>query len=314
MAPNSQYKIITITGHTACGKTKLAAHLCYHINGEIISADSRQVYKFLNIGTGKDYEDYFVNNVKINYHLIDICYPGEQYNVFKFKKDFFNALLEINSKNKKAVLCGGTGLYIEAVLRNYPLIEVPPNQELRSKLAALSLNELIDLLKQYNKTHNISEILKKQNKERAIKLIEIAEYYKKNNVINDNYPPIESINFVLFLPPEERRKKIKERLINRINNGLIAEVEELIKLGISKETLLNYGLEYKYVTLYLSGELTYDVFFEKLYTAICQFAKRQMTYFRGMEKRGIKLIWINAIEGFDKNLNYILELSKNFLQ
>lgn len=305
------HKIISIFGPTACGKTKLAAHVCYHINGEIISADSRQVYKKMNIGTGKDYNDYNVNGVKIKYHLIDIVNPGEKYNLFRFKKDFYNSLKSIISENKFPVLCGGTGLYIEAILRNYTLVEVPPNYELRKKLESLSLDELTEILKSYKKLHNKTDV---DTKKRAIRAIEIAEFYKRNEITTDNYPEIQSLNFCLYLDADKRREAIKKRLDERLKNGMIDEVKSLLDEGIPPEDLIYYGLEYKYITEYLLNKYSYEEFYEKLKTAICQFSKRQMTYFRGMERRGIKIIWLNAEDGIDHNLNNILNIYYNWLK
>ncbi|MCX7953642.1 MAG: tRNA (adenosine(37)-N6)-dimethylallyltransferase MiaA [Bacteroidales bacterium] len=306
-----EYRIISIFGPTACGKTKLAANVCYHINGEIISADSRQVYKKMNLGTGKDYDDYVVNNVKVNYHLIDIIEPGEKYNLFRFKKDFYISLQKIVSENKIPVLCGGTGLYIEAILRNYPLIEVPPNYELREKLEQLSLDELTEILKSYKNLHNKTDI---DTKKRAIRAIEIAEYYKANKVKCDDYPPVNSLNFCLYLESSKRREAIIKRLDERLKKGMIEEVKNLLNEGVLPDDLIYYGLEYKYITEYLLNKYTYQQFYEKLKTAICQFSKRQMTYFRGMERRGIKITWLNADDGIEYNLNKILKIYEDWIK
>lgn len=295
--------IITILGPTACGKTKLAVRVAYELNSEIISADSRQVYIGMDIGTGKDLNEYELNGVRIPYHLIDIVKAGEKYNVFEFKRDFYRAYSEIISRAKTPILCGGSGMYIEAILRNYELIEVPENKELREKLADYSLEQLTEILKQYKHLHNKTDV---DNKKRAIRAIEIAEYYKQHEVATLNYPMLQSLTFGVDVPREIRRTRITERLKGRIKEGMIEEVQRLLNDGISPDDLVYYGLEYKYITEFLLGKYNYDEFFSKLEIAIHQFAKRQMTYFRGMERRGVPIIWLDGTKSTEENAAVII--------
>lgn len=301
--------LISIIGPTACGKTKLAVRVAYELNAEIISADSRQVYIGMDIGTGKDLNDYSINGVSIPYHLIDIVKPGYKYNVFEFKRDFYKTYYAILSRDKIPILCGGSGMYIEAILRNYELIEVPENQELRKKLASYSLEQLTELLKQYKRLHNKTDV---DNKKRAIRAIEIAEYYKQHEVASMNYPSLQSLTFGIDVPREIRRARITERLKSRIKEGMIEEVQHLLNTGISPDDLVYYGLEYKYVTEFLLGKYNYDEFFSKLEIAIHQFAKRQMTYFKGMERRGVNIIWLDGTQSIDYNALKIVQLFNSF--
>lgn len=302
---SSNYDLITILGPTACGKTRLAVALCYYIDGEVISADSRQVYRGMDLGTGKDLSDYVYKNKKIPYHLIDIIDAGKKYHVFQYKQDFYKAYNDILNRNKKVVLCGGSGMYIEAILRNYELIEVPENIELRKKLESYTLEELTTILKTYKKLHNKTDV---DTKKRAIRAIEIAEYYKTHNIQSQSNNQLRSLTIGLTLEREKRREKISLRLKHRLQNGMIDEVKQLLDSGISPEDLIYYGLEYKYITEYLQGKYTYEEFYKKLEIAIHQFAKRQMTYFRGMERRGIKIYWLNAEDSIEVNLQKILSL------
>jgi len=299
------FDIITILGPTACGKTKLATHLCYHIGGEIISADSRQVYKQMDLGTGKDLNEYIVNGKNIPYHLINILEPGEKYHVFRYKQDFFAAYEIIKQHHAIPVLCGGSGMYIEAILRNYNLLEVPENTDLRKKLEKYTLEELTQILAQYKKLHNKTDV---DTKKRAIRAIEIEEYYRQNDYKSNTYPTLNSLTIGLEIDREIRRKKITQRLKQRIDEGMIDEVRNLLHQGISANDLIYYGLEYKYITEYLLGYYSFDTFFTKLETAIHQFAKRQMTYFRGMQRRGITIHWLNASDDIQKNISKIIEL------
>lgn len=308
----SNYDIITILGPTACGKTKIASHLAYTISGEVISGDSRQVYKEMDIGTGKDLNEYVVKNTHIPYHLINICNAGEKYNVFQFKRDFFNACNQIKSKNKVPILCGGSGMYIEAILRNYELLEVPENIELRKQLSNYTLDDLKKILQQYKALHNKTDV---DNKKRAIRAIEIAEYYKNNSVSNEEFPTLKSLTIGIDIPREVRRERISLRLKERIKQGMIEEVKNLLNKGIKPDDLIYYGLEYKYITEYLLGKYQYEEFYIKLETAIHQFAKRQMTYFRGMERRGVNIIWIDGLNTTEEIVSHILKLfiSKNIV-
>ncbi|GAB4450546.1 MAG: tRNA (adenosine(37)-N6)-dimethylallyltransferase MiaA [Bacteroidales bacterium] len=298
------YDIITILGPTACGKTKLAAELCYQINGEIISADSRQVYKEMDIGTGKDLADFIVNGKPIPYHLINIVEPGQKYHVFQYKKDFYKAFEQVKQNQSVPILCGGSGMYLEAVLRNYNLLEVPENKELREELEKYSLEELTQRLSQYKRMHNKTDV---DTKKRAIRAIEIEEYYRKQPIFKSQNREINSLTFGLEIDRDLRREKISKRLKNRIDHGMIDEVQQLLNQGIASDDLIYYGLEYKYVTEYILGKYSFDEFFKRLETAIHQFAKRQMTYFRGMERRGIKINWLNAKNGIQENIKIIIE-------
>lgn len=304
-----KYDIITILGCTATGKTKLAANLAAIIDGEIISADSRQVYKNMDIGTGKDLNDYIIDlpfNIKksIDYHLINIVEPGYEYNVFEFKRDFDNAYNLIKSKNKTPILCGGTGLYIEAVLSNYNLTEVHENIELRNELALKNTDDLIRILSKYRKLHNSTDIIEHK---RLIRAIEIEKYYSENNYTKPNCYYLKSIIFGINMERDLVKQKITKRLNDRLNEGMIDEVRKLIESGVSSEKLKFYGLEYKYITQYILKEISYNQMFTLLNTAIHQFSKRQMTWFRRMEKKGFKIIWIDGNLTMDEKINSIKE-------
>ena len=285
------YNLITITGATAGGKTAVASHLAKELQTEIISADSRQVYRGMDIGTGKDLDDYVVDGKLIPYHLIDIVDAGYKYNVFEFQKDFFRVYSEMISRNKLPILCGGTGMYIEAVLKNYELIQVPVNETLRKQLDGLNIEELDKILQSYKKPHNKSDL---DTTKRAVRAIEIQEYYLKNQLVQTENPKINSLNIGIMFDRDIRRQRITERLKQRLENGLIEEVEKLLSQGLKHDDLEYYGLEYKYLSLYLAGKITFDELFSSLNTAIHQFAKRQMTWFRGMERRGFNIEWIPA--------------------
>jgi tRNA dimethylallyltransferase len=286
-----KYDLITILGPTACGKTKFAATLSAVINGEIISADSRQVYRRMNLGTGKDYDDYTVDGKKIPYHLVDIMEPGEKYNVYEFQKQFIQAYREIRARNKMPVLCGGSGMYIDAVTRGYRLLPVPRNNELRKKLQSRSLRELSEILSAYKNLHNITDT---DTRQRAIRAIEIEDYYKSNPLPQHKYPEIANIFIGIKTDVNTRRERISRRLHERLDRGMVTEVENLLKEGLAPADLVYYGLEYKYITLYITGELDYDTMVDKLNTAIRQFAKRQMTWFRKMEREGARIHWLDS--------------------
>lgn len=283
--------MITILGPTASGKTTFAAHLADNLHSEIISADSRQIYKSMDIGTGKDLSDYVINDRKIPYHLIDIAAPGYKYNLFEYQRDFLNAYNDIASRNLLPILCGGTGLYIESVLKGYRMTPVPENTELRNELAGKSLEELTDMLKQYKTLHNTTDV---DTCKRAIRAIEIQRYYKEHHVDERTFPQFKSLIIGIDIDRELRREKISIRLKKRLEEGMIDEVKGLLKSGISPEDLIYYGLEYKYLTLYITGQLNYEEMFTQLEIAIHQFAKRQMTWFRGMERRGFTIHWMDA--------------------
>lgn len=300
-----EYNLITIVGPTATGKTAFAAKLASAINSEIISADSRQVYRDMTIGTGKDLADYIVNGNQIPYHLVDIVEAGYQYNVYEFQRDFLSAFKTISEKGKLPILCGGTGLYVEAALKGYKMLEVPVNDVLRAELENKSLEELAEILKKYKPLHNTSDI---ETKRRAIRAIEIADYYRNNEVANIDYPQINSLVVGIDISREERRQRISQRLRRRLEEGMIAEVQHLLDKGLSPESLIYYGLEYKFVTNYLLGNLTYDELYAQLEIAIHQFAKRQMTWWRGMERRGIKIHWIDAMLPNEEKVEIVKKL------
>jgi tRNA dimethylallyltransferase len=298
-----QNRLITITGPTASGKTALAAALASRINGEIISGDSRQVYRRMDIGTGKDLADYVVNGKRIPVHLIDICEPGEKYNVFSYRRDFFNAFDDVTARGCQPILCGGSGLYIEAVLRDYDMPDVPQNPELRQALADKTLSELSDVLAGYRPLHNTTDT---DTVQRAIRAIEIEEYRLHNTLGTNERRKPDGIIFCIDAGREERRRRITERLKARLNEGMIDEVKNLLDGGLQPDDLIYYGLEYKYVTLYVTGRLSYDEMFSLLETAIHRFAKRQMTWFRGMERRGCTIHHIDAALPQEEKLMLVL--------
>ena len=293
-------------GATAGGKTSLAANLAYELKGEIISADSRQVYRKMDIGTGKDIDDYTVNGQKTPYHLIDIVDAGEKYNVFEYQNDFLKVYNKLKSQNIFPILSGGTGMYIEAVLKGYKLINVPPNEELKQELEKKTDKELINILKKNKELHNRSDT---SNRKRLIRAVEIALYYEKNKDIDFSFPKIKSLNIQVVFDRDSRRRRISQRLKERIDEGMIKEVEELLNAGIPKETLIYYGLEYKYITNYLTGDLSFDQMYKKLEIAIHQFSKRQMTWYRKMEKSGIKIHKIDGYIPMKEKINKILNLT-----
>ena len=307
-------KMITILGPTASGKTPVAARLAMEIGGEVISADSRQVYRRMDIGTGKDLEDYMVSqrdgSFVIPYHLIDIREPGTKYNLFEYQQDFFDAYQDIRSRGKVPILCGGTGLYIEAVLKGYHLSPVPQNQELRDRLEGKTLVELTQMLtelkqKTGSNMHNTTDV---DSCQRAIRAIEIETYNIEHPTPRRELPPVDSIIIGIDIDRELRREKITRRLKARLDEGMVDEVKALLDEGISPEDLIYYGLEYKFVTEYLMGKTSYDEMFTRLEIAIHQFAKRQMTWFRGMERRGFKINWIDATLPMDEKIEIIKQL------
>lgn len=300
-----RYDLITILGPTASGKTPLAAVLAYDLDTEIISADSRQIYRGMDLGTGKDLADYTINGITIPYHLIDIAEPGYKYNVFEFQRDFLVAYQDIVGRGKIPVLCGGTGMYIESVLRGYRLLPVPENTVLRTSLAGKSLEELTHILNGYKKLHNSTDV---DTIKRAIRAIEIEEYYRSIPVKEREFPSLRSLVIGLKIDRDLRREKITRRLHQRLHEGMVEEVKTLLKQGIAADDLIYYGLEYKYLTLYVIGKLSYEEMFKGLETAIHQFAKRQMTWFRGMERRGIPIHWVDAALPMNEKIAYIKKL------
>ncbi|MCL2650681.1 MAG: tRNA (adenosine(37)-N6)-dimethylallyltransferase MiaA [Candidatus Azobacteroides sp.] len=301
------FELITILGPTASGKTSFAAALAAVLETEIISADSRQIYKRMDIGTGKDLDDYIVNGKKIPYHLIDICEPGYQYNIFEYQRDFFQVFNAIRDKQKTPVLCGGSGLYIESVLNAYRLLDVPQNPELREKLKDKTLSELESILRSYKKPHNSTDW---DTAQRAIRAIEIEEYYLTQKPASNEYEPVNSLIIGVSIDRDSRRQKISSRLKKRLDEGMIEEVQSLLNSGLSPDDLIYYGLEYKFLTQYITGQLSYQEMFDQLEIAIHQFAKRQMTWFRGMERRGFQIHWIDALLPTEEKI----KLTKQFLK
>lgn len=308
--------MITIVGPTASGKTVFAAHLAERIGSEVISADSRQVYQGMDIGTGKDLSDYEVNGKHIPYHLIDILPAGAKYNLFDFQHDFHKVYADMLKRGiKQPILCGGTGMYVESVLRGYHLPDVKPNEKLREQLKEKTLDELTDILTSYGPLHNKTDV---DSAQRAIRAIEIAEYIKQDRENNNGeciyteFSPIESLIFCTDLSRDERRVRISERLKKRIDEGMTSEVEDLLRKGVTPEELIYYGLEYKFVTRYVTNIISYQEMIESLEIAIHQFAKRQMTWFRGMEKRGFTLHKIPALAPMSEKIERALEIIQQY--
>jgi tRNA dimethylallyltransferase len=303
-------KMITILGPTASGKTPIAARLAAEVGGEIISADSRQVYRRMDIGTGKDLADYVVDGHQIPYHLIDIREPGTKYNLFEYQQDFFDAYEGIQGRGAVPILCGGTGLYIEAVLKGYKLSPVPQNQELRNSLEGKTLAELTQMLTELkarnnSNMHNTTDV---DSCQRAIRAIEIETYNLEHPMPKRELPPVESVIIGINIDRELRREKITRRLKIRLEEGMVEEVRKLLDEGIPADDLIYYGLEYKFLTEYLTRKLSYDEMFTRLEIAIHQFAKRQMTWFRGMERRGFKINWLEATLPMEEKIKSIIQL------
>lgn len=284
------YDIITIIGPTASGKTSLAVALAKDLNTEIISGDSRQVYRRMDLGTGKDLSDYRIDGINIPYHLIDIAEPGTKYNLFQYQQDFLPVYEQIRLKGKIPILCGGTGLYVESILRGFNLVSVPENADLRVSLSGKTLDELTEILKGYKTLHNTTDV---DTVNRAIRAIEIEEYMCQHPVEKRSFPALNALIIGIDVDRDVRRQRISRRLKQRLDEGMIEEVRALLKEGVSADDLIYYGLEYKYLTLYVLGRLSYDEMYRQLEIAIHQFAKRQMTWFRGMERRGLKIHWLD---------------------
>ena len=292
--------------------------LANELNGEILSGDSRQVYRRMDLGTGKDLDDYIIDGKPIPYHLIDIAEPGSKYNVYQYQQDFVDAYNDIVCRGKTPILCGGTGLYIEAVLKGYRMSFVPENKALRQSLEGKSLEELTTLLRSYKQLHNTTDV---DTAQRAIRAIEIEEYYRLHPEEEGAEAPgerqrsetlraIKDNNIVvgLMIDRELRRQRISQRLKARLDSGMIDEVRSLLAEGIPPEDLIYYGLEYKYLTLHATGQLSYDEMYRQLEIAIHQFAKRQMTWFRGMERRGTTIHWLNAQDPLSGNIAKVKDL------
>lgn len=308
MIQEKKYDMATILGATASGKTALAARVAIRIEGEVISADSRQVYRGMDLGTGKDYEDYVVEGKKIPYHLIDILDPGAQYNVFEYQQDFLKIYKDLKFRQRFPILCGGSGMYLESVLNGYDLKPVPPNVELRETLKDKSLEQLTEMLKALKpQLHNTTDI---DTSKRAIRAIEIEEFYRENRHAIQDFPRIHSLVVGVKYDRLSRRKRITQRLKQRLDDGMVEEVKKLLLQGVSEEELIYYGLEYKYLTLYVAGKLSYKEMFEKLNVAIHQFAKRQMTWFRKMERNGTPIHWLDGYMPMDEKVEKVLQWLK----
>lgn len=297
--------MLTILGPTASGKTTLAAHLARRLGAEIISADSRQIYRGMDIGTGKDLSDYVVDGVSIPYHLIDIVDPGYKYNLFEYQRDFLSAYQDIKGRGVFPILCGGTGLYIESVLKAYKMMPVPQNEELRQSLEGKSLEELTAILSTYKTLHNTTDV---DTAKRAIRAIEICEYYRSHPQDFVDFPAINSLVVGVDIARDLRREKISKRLRARLDEGMVDEVRRILDSGVSAEDMIYYGLEYKYLTNYVIGNLTYEQMVSELEIAIHQFAKRQMTWFRGMERRGFTIHWVDACLPMEEKVEVVCKL------
>lgn len=300
-----KYDLITILGPTASGKTSFAAALAYELNTEIISGDSRQIYKGMDIGTGKDLIDYTVKGKQIPYHLIDIVEPGYKYSIFEYQRDFLTVYNQLKDRNITPILCGGSGLYLESVLDSYELAQVPKNPELRQELKNKSLNELSEILSQYKTLHNTTDV---DTTNRAIRAIEIEMYYAKEKLPQRGFPELKSLIIGVDIERDLRRKKITNRLKERLEEGMIQEVQHLLDKGLTPDDLIYYGLEYKFVTQHIIGELSFEEMFKQLEIAIHQFAKRQMTWFRRMERKGFNIHWIDATLPMSKKVDIVLEI------
>ena len=298
------YNLLSVIGPTASGKTNFAVQLALALDGEIISADSRQVYRGMDIGTGKDLDEYVVDGRRVPCHLIDIADAGDKYNVFEYQSDFLNVWNSCCQRQVVPVLCGGSGLYVEAVLKGYKLLAVPVNEALRESLAGLTLQELTVKLASYKKLHNTTEI---DTAKRAIRAIEIEEYYRTHPYEEKDFPMIHSLIVGVDVSREVRRERITKRLYERLEHGMVDEVRRILDSGVAPEDLIYYGLEYKFLTLYIIGQLTYDEMVAQLNVAIHQFAKRQMTWFRKMERDGFDIRWLDAGMPMDERVGQVME-------
>lgn len=304
-----KYDLIAVVGPTASGKTSLAVALAKELGTEIISADSRQVYRRMDLGTGKDLSDYHVEGDRyIPYHLIDIVEPGTKYNVFEYQQDFMKVYEDMKSRELLPVLCGGTGMYVEAILKGFNLVPVPENKALREQLSDKTLLELAEILSSYKNLHNVTDL---DTTKRAIRAIEIEEYKRTHQVEERPFPKLNALVVGIDVDRDTRRERITRRLKQRLEDGMLDEIRGLLAEGIPADDLIYYGLEYKFLTQYIIGELSYDDMFRKLEIAIHQFAKRQMTWFRGMEKRGIPIYWLSEKWSMEEKLKAIMQrLSK----
>ena len=300
---NSIYDLLVVTGPTASGKTALAATIAQRVGGEVISADSRQVYRGMNLGTGKDYDDYLVDGARIPCHLIDIADPGYKYNVFEYQRDFNKVYSNLKKRKIFPIVCGGSGMYADSIITGYKMFEVPPDSGLRFELEKKSLEELKEILLTFKNLHNTTDT---DSKKRVIRAIEIAHSTRNIGVYYSKFPKVRALLVGIMFDRDARRKRISERLKQRLENGMVDEVKNLIDKGINTETLIYYGLEYKFITLYLTGKTSYQEMARDLEIAIHQFAKRQMTWFRGMERRGIKINWIDGELSLEEKVRFVL--------
>ena len=305
MELHSGYDLLVLTGPTASGKTSLAVSVAKKVGGEIISADSRQVYRGMNIGTGKDYSDYFIEGTKVPCHLIDIVDPGYKYNVFEYQRDFIKVYSGLKERNVFPVVCGGSGMYADSIITGYKLFEVPPDSGFRIELEKKPIEELKEILSTYKNLHNTTDI---DTKKRVIRAIEIEHFSRNQGKEYTESPKFKSLVVGIMFSRELRRKRITSRLAERLKAGIIDEVKGLIDNGVSPQTLIYYGLEYKYITLYLTGKISYTGMLKDLETAIHQFAKRQMTWFRGMERKGIQIHWIDGELSMEEKVGKVMEL------
>ncbi len=305
MNPREDHRLVVVTGPTATGKTALAARLAASLGGEVVSADSRQVYRGMDLATGKDRDDYLVDGRRVPYHLVDILDPGYEYNVYEFQRDFLAAFADIAGRGRQTVLCGGTGLYIESVLKGYRLVRVPVNHDLRAKLDGMDMPELQALLGSYRVPHNITDTA---DRARLVRAIEIQDHHSKLSGEGKGFPRFNAVVFGIAFERAELRERITNRLRERLEKGMAGEVVELLSQGLTPEQLMFYGLEYRYLTRYVTGEITYDEMFRLLNTAIHQFAKRQMTWFRKMERAGTRIHWLDGRIPLEGRLKMALEI------
>ncbi len=305
MTKISDYDLLVITGPTASGKTTLAVSVANELDGEIISADSRQVYRGMDIGTGKDFDEYVIEGKKVPCHLIDIVDPGYKYNVFEYQRDFFRVFADFQKRGVFPVVCGGSGMYADSIISGYKMYEVPPDSGLRAELEKKSMAELKGILITYKNIHNITDF---DTKKRLVRAIEIEHFSKNRKKTGSIFPRLNILVVGVKTDRETRRRKISERLKARLDAGMIDEVKGLIENGVRSETLIYYGLEYKFITMYLLGKMTYDEMFKGLEIAIHQFAKRQMTWFRGMERKGTVINWIDGSLPLNEKLDLVLDM------
>jgi tRNA dimethylallyltransferase len=300
-----RYNMMAVVGPTASGKTAFASHLAYRLDGEVVSADSRQVYRKMNLGTGKDYKDYLVKDKQIPVHLIDRVEPGYKYNLFEYQRDFIKAWKDIRSRKKIPILCGGSGLYIHAVTDSYRLANVPVNENLRRDLEKMTLEELALLLQSMKKLHNKTDT---DTRAHAIRAIEIEHFSRDHQDAVLDMPVLRTLFIGIRYGRHEERNRITERLQQRLKQGMVDEVRNLLQQGLSYEDLMYYGLEYKYIAMHLAGKITYEDMVAKLNTAIHQYAKRQMTWYRKMEREGTVIHWINGTIPMEDKLNMAMTL------